>query len=510
MEAAMGNEQTPDRELLFFANALQRSPQPMAAGDADGRLLYFNHAFAELTGYTEEELRSTTWNEDLTPPEWRKHEADVLDELRRTGKPQVYEKEYIRKDGTRVPLEIRVHIVRNEDGSEFYYAFVSDVTTRKAAEKALRDSEAEARALAAELLTVLEVSPALTFVAHDPKCEHITCSRMTYQFLRLPPGTNTSKSVPESDQPRGFKPMRAGRQLTGEELPLQRAVATRQEVHDAEFSLGFENGEVRHVLGNAAPLFDTQGEVRGAVGTFIDITERKHAEDVLRQSEKLAIVARLAASMSHEINNPLEAVGNLLFLLKSSPPNQVPELVSMAEEELARIRNLVSATLNPHSTSATVLRPEELLDSVLGLYMSRFNSENIRVLRQYRGNETLIGYEGELRQMLTHVIGNAFDATRFGGVIVARVKPSTDWRNGRKGVRVTIADSGHGMSRETLRHIFEPFFSTKGDTAAGLGLWNADQVVRKHGGCIKVRSKQGARSGTSFSVFLPSDGTPAR
>ena len=509
MGPAMRNDQAPGRELLFFANALQSSPQAVAAGSPDGRLLYFNRAFSELTGYTEEELRSTSWNEDLTPPEWRKHEAAVLDELRRTGMSQVYEKEYVRKDGTRVPVELRTHIARNDEGAEYYYAFVSDITVRKAAEKALCESEAEARALAAELMTVLEVSPALTFVAHDAKCEHITCTRMTYRFLRLPLGTNTSKSVPEADQPPGFKPMQQGRQLTGEELPLQRAVATRQEVHDAEFSLGFENGEIRHVLGNAAPLFDNQGEVRGAVGTFIDITERKRAEDVLRQTEKLALVARLAASMSHEINNPLEAVENLLFLLKNSPPNQVPELVSMAEEELARIRNLVSATLNQHSTSATVLRPEELLDTVLGLYTSRFNSENIRVLRQYRGDVTLIGYEGELRQMFTHVIGNAFDATRFGGVIAVRTKPSTDWRNGRKGVRVTIADSGHGMSPETLRHIFEPFFSTKGDTAAGLGLWNADQVVRKDGGCIKVRSKQGASSGTSFSVFLPLDATAA-
>lgn len=130
---------TTKERASFFANALENASQPFASGYPNGSLMIFNQAFADLTGYSEEELRSMTWAVDLTPPEWREHESKVLEELHRTGEPQLYEKEYIRKDGTRVLIEVKVHLMRDEKGNpEYYYSFLTDITERKRMEEEMK------------------------------------------------------------------------------------------------------------------------------------------------------------------------------------------------------------------------------------------------------------------------------------------------------------------------------------------------------------------------------------
>ncbi|MGZ4900387.1 MAG: ATP-binding protein, partial [Candidatus Angelobacter sp.] len=128
----------------------------------------------------------------------------------------------------------------------------------------------------------------------------------------------------------------------------------------------------------------------------------------------------------------------------------------------------------------------------------------VEVIRDYRGAPPLLAFEGELRQVFTNLVGNALDASRNGGKMTLREREATDWRTGRKGVRVTVADRGHGMSKETLDRIFEPFFSTKGITGTGLGLWVTLGIIQKHEGRIKVRSSEShSHHGTVFSLFIP-------
>jgi PAS domain S-box-containing protein len=237
-----------------------------------------------------------------------------------------------------------------------------------------------------------------------------------------------------------------------------------------------------------------------------DITEQKRAAATLLQSEKLAAVGRLASSIAHEINNPLEAITNLLYLSErvvTSPEAKV--YLASAQQELARVSNIATQTLRFHrqSTNPRETSLQELLDSVFTLFQGRINTARISVERQYRTSCRIMAFSGDLRQVFANMISNALDATRKGGRIVVRVRDCCEW-SGEYGVRVTIADDGVGMSTETRRRLFEPFFTTKSATGTGLGLWVSSEILNNHHARVRVRSSQsGERHGTVFSIFFP-------
>jgi signal transduction histidine kinase/CheY-like chemotaxis protein len=256
------------------------------------------------------------------------------------------------------------------------------------------------------------------------------------------------------------------------------------------------------------PLREANGNVSGIIVLGVDVTDRRKSEAALRQSEKLAAAGRLAASIAHEINNPLEAVTNLLYLLKTDRGLSAEglELLAKAEDELARVSHTANQTLRFYrqSTRPSKVEMAEVLDSVIALHNLRHRNSGNIFIRQYRTVPSFVAFQSELRQVFSNLVGNATDAMLPGGRIVLRIRESTDWRSGRKGVRCVVADDGHGMDRETMKRLFEPFFSTKGMVGTGLGLWVGQEIVEKHGGFLRVRSsKTPARHGTVFSVFLP-------
>jgi signal transduction histidine kinase len=241
----------------------------------------------------------------------------------------------------------------------------------------------------------------------------------------------------------------------------------------------------------------------------MDITSNKQAQEALLQSEKLAAAGRLAASISHEINNPLESITNLLFLVGGDPslPPHLKTFMQQAEQELARVSHIATQTLRFYrqSTKPTSADVSALLESVLALHRGRFANMQVEVIRQYRTNATLLCFEGELRQVFTNLVGNALDAM-FGrdGRLLLRTTTRREWASGEKGIRVTICDNGSGITPEVLNRIFEPFYSTKGLRGTGLGLWVSKEIIAKHRGVVKVRSRMGR--GTIFSIFFPFDG----
>lgn len=234
----------------------------------------------------------------------------------------------------------------------------------------------------------------------------------------------------------------------------------------------------------------------------------KRAEEALRRSEKLAVAGRLALSIAHEINNPLAAVTNLLYLSQiSSSLEDVKNLTETASQELARVANIVTHTLRFYRDPGkpTLVHIDEIVDSALALYKHRLIASEIAVEREFRECLPIVAMAGELRQVTLNLIGNALDAIGRGGRMQIRAVNARQHSNGSMpGIRLTIADSGSGIPVEIRRCLFEPFVSTKGETGTGLGLWLSSEIVRKHGGTIQAKSRaQSGKSGTVFSIFLP-------
>ena len=197
---------------------------------------------------------------------------------------------------------------------------------------------------------------------------------------------------------------------------------------------------------------------------------------------------------------------------KASREPETLHYVTTAQRELSRVSQIATHTLRFHrqSTGPRTIRAEELLEPTLGLYRGRLANSNIALQLQHRGAGSVICYEGDIRQVLNNLIGNAFDSMRVGGRLIIRTSKSRLWNNGVPGIRITIADTGHGMPPQVLQHVFEPFYTTKGINGTGLGLWISLGIVTKHQGRLQVRSRtQEGKNGTVVSLFLPADGGEA-
>ncbi len=264
------------------------------------------------------------------------------------------------------------------------------------------------------------------------------------------------------------------------------------------------------VLLTVSPLRNAKGEIVGASALARDLSSQRQSEEAVRRSEKLATAGRLAASIAHEINNPLEAVNNLLYLARHDSAN-AEQYLTMAEQEIGRIARLAQQTLGlvRDTTSPSWMDPATLLDEMLELYSRKLQAKKIKVCRRYRNGMQIAGYSGELRQLLANLLVNAVDAMPEGGSLQVRVAGGHQWHAQKEGIRITVADNGTGIPRENQERIFEPFYTTKKDTGTGLGLWVSRGIVEKHGGSIRVRSRaEGPKTGTVFSIFLPCQKQP--
>ena len=263
-----------------------------------------------------------------------------------------------------------------------------------------------------------------------------------------------------------------------------------------------------------SPIRNRDGEITHFVGIQTDVTARVEFEAALRESEKLAAVGRLASSIAHEINNPLEAVMNLLYLARYSDDlENAREYLESAEQELKRVSLITSQSLRfyKQSTRPQAVTGTSLLVSVLDLYEVRLRNARISIERRERLTQSFICLESEIRQVLNNLVRNALDAMLpDGGRLIIRSRETTEWRTDAKGILITVADTGTGISPETLKSIYKAFFTTKGISGTGLGLWISSEIVQRHQGRLRVRSSQDPRHhGTVFQLFLPYQGIAA-
>ncbi len=295
---------------------------------------------------------------------------------------------------------------------------------------------------------------------------------------------------------------------------LQQVFQSGEATAEQEISGMLPDGAVARTWQTSYFPVTADGEVRWVGVIATDITERKRTEEAMRRSERLAAAGRLAASIAHEINNPLESVTNLLYLLRNSTSldAEAQEYARLAQQELSRVGEITQQTLRFYrqSTLPHDVRLPDVLRSVLVLHQARLQSPRIEVQLRLSDDAILFGYAGELRQVFANLVGNAIDAMPMGGRLYVRACKAR--RLGKRGVRVTVADTGTGMPEAVRLRIFEPFFTTKDVTGTGLGLWVSAELLAKHRGSILVRSRvarfRGDDSGTVFSMFFPSDGVP--
>jgi PAS domain S-box-containing protein len=257
-----------------------------------------------------------------------------------------------------------------------------------------------------------------------------------------------------------------------------------------------------------SPVRDEHGNVIGAAKIARDITLQKQAEQTLRMTERLASVGRLAATVAHEINNPLEAVTNFIYLAKNKAAQEdVRAYLAGAEEELERVAHLTKQTLGFYrdTKGAAPTGVATLLNPLLSVFAARIRNKQITVRTQVADDAEIVAVPGEISQLLAHLLSNSIDAVAMNSQITLRVRTVSDFKTPRRRwARITIADSGCGIPAEHRPRLFEPFFTTKKDIGIGLGLWICKNIVEKQGGTIRVRSSATpGKSGTVFCVLLP-------
>jgi PAS domain S-box-containing protein len=294
-------------------------------------------------------------------------------------------------------------------------------------------------------------------------------------------------------------------ELHHEEPEIQAKIRAGERIEHFETVRLRKDGERLNVSLTISPIRNQSGQITGIAKIMRDVTHQKKLEESLHTNEKLVAVGRLAATIAHEINNPLEAVTNFIYLAKEQPhlPDEISNYLKSADRELRRVSHIARQTLGFYrdDSQPVEFRVADAIESVLTIYESRFKYKALRIEKEIQAGLRVCTVEGEFKQILSNLIANAIDASRDSGRIVIRVRATRHLQSGRDGIRVVVADDGAGISPEDKQKLFTPFFTTKKETGTGLGLWITKDLIEKKKGCIRFHSRP--RSGTTMSLFIP-------
>jgi signal transduction histidine kinase len=394
------------------------------------------------------------------------------------------------------PLNIwlRVQCYPADDGIMIFFR---DITKENLDREELRRKTEEAQRQHAEIESVYRTAP-IGLALFDLK---------DYRYLRL----NDRQAAFF-----GLKPEQiVGRTLT-EMAPIEGLKELFDQVAQGKPVINFplegtlvtDPKDYRYWTVSYFPVYAPDGSVQAITAASLEITQQRRAEQALIQSEKLAVVGRLASSIAHEINNPLEAVTNLLYLASTTDDvDTIHEFLRTAEVELRRVAAIATQTLRFHkqTTNPQAVAPERLIDSVLSIYHGKILNAGVQLRERSRALKPVRCFEGEIRQVISNLISNSLDAMSGQHCcLMVRTRLATNWKTLEKGVIITVADNGSGMSAATRARLFDPFFTTKGVTGTGLGLWVSKEIVDRHHGTLRVKSSESPENhGTVFNLFLP-------
>ena len=492
-----------ERELVEsdsrFRSLFESDIIGVVIADRAGGCLDANDEFLRIIGYTRDEMNQgqVRWRE-ITPPERLPRDEQGLEEVEQRGACKPYEKEYIRKDGSRIP--VLIGFTRLPAATDRYIAFVLNLTSQKQAEAATRAREDQFRALADGLPQLISVCDATGIVEYC-NAPFFSYTGLSSQQVVGRPWAETRRQILHSKDANPTLVEWAASMETGAGFQHE----SRLRRHD---------GAYRSYLTRSVPVRNDAGQIIRWVTSSTDVHDQKLSEEALRRSEKLAATGRLASSIAHEINNPLQAVTSLVYLMHQDHTlsDSSRQLLRTAEEELKRMSHIVTQTLRFVRTSRVAVESDlrEVAESALNLFRTRLSGAGVQIIQEYRATVPVLFCADELRQVLAILVSNAYDAMRNnGGQLKVRVRNARHWAAPSSlGIRCTIADSGTGIDPDVRSRLFEPFVTTKDATGTGLGLWVASEVIRRHNGIITVRSStRPGSSGTVFSIFLPSSPT---
>jgi len=475
----------PQSGLSPFRDAFLDAPIGIIVIDLQHRFLEANPSFLKLLGYTREELIAMGPLYALTHLDDRHASEDLVAKVRAQLIPGfTIEKRYVRKDGHHVWAQVHTSLLRDSLTREptSVLGLIVDIADRKRAEQHAAVEASRARSV------IEATSDGVYTLNRDWKITYINRS--------------ASNAV-------GFNPSDLGKdfwQLYPAAADTKIGPAFRRAMYD-RVPVEFEDFYPEPVnIYYTAAVYPTD---EGITVFYRDITQRRRSELALRESEKMAVVGRLAASIAHEINNPLEAITNLLYLARQHDlPGDVGTYLRMAESELKRVSHITTLTLSFHRQPAapTAVTARALFDSVLDLYRSRLVNCNITSVVGHVTPTPFCALEGELRQVLANLVSNAIDASRSGGRLHLRAHSVCDLITGAPAVRLTVADTGQGIPPHLRRKIFEAFFTTKELGGTGLGLWLSKSIVDNHRGRLTLRSSPDR--GTVFALTLPVAAAP--
>jgi PAS domain S-box-containing protein len=492
-EAASRQQKREAETAVRRLSAIVESSDDAIIGkNLEGIITSWNRRAENLYGYTAAEMLGRSMS-ILMPSDSQNELPDILRRLAGGESIQQYETRRRRKNGTVVDVALTISPILDPDGKLIGASSIArDITKRKRVEEAIERSARHTQRVLDSLTalvgvlsldgTLLEANKAALDLAGVAAYEVIGKPFWETRWWRYDP--EVQRQVREA----------ITRAALGQAVRYDVAHPTPE-------------GAMVTVDFTLTPMRDDQGQITHLIASAVDISARKQAEQALIRSEKLASVGRMAATIAHEINNPLASAMNLLFLASLDPAlsESARKKLELAESELGRVAHITKQTLGFYRESGTPtgLDVPEIVNGVLDVYGSKLKNKSVSIQRRFRSTGPIQAIEGELRQVVSNLVANSIDAINGTGVLHVRTCGPRPGDGKRSMVRLTVADNGVGISSENLKRIFEPFFTTKVAIGTGLGLWVTSELVKKHEGRIRVRSRLG--KGTVFSIWLPTE-----
>jgi PAS domain S-box-containing protein len=470
-----------DGKMQQWQALLDLSGEGIWGLDLEGKCTFINRRAVSAFGFASEEIVGSDMHGLVHHhyPDGRHYpasECPLYEVLQKNKVVRQFTDTMFRKDGTSFLAEMSAQPVAVEGQVVGIVVTFRELTDMKRQAKHLRRANETAHRQIAELNAAIECMPYGVYIASlDAK---VRSNRCALEMSR-----------------KGFP---------GELNTLQLALAGEPSTETVE-------NEGRWIRSVGAPIL-LNGEILGGVAVNTDVTQTRLQEEALRKLEKLASVGQLASSIAHEINNPLESITNLLYLIRDSRSMEdVQEYARTAQSELSRVTEITLQTLRFHRQHSNPVEVDmaEMLSMLMTLYTGRLMVRNISAEMKLVAVPRVRVLEGEIRQVVNNLLRNALDAMTPGGRLVIRLHPEHERKSGRNGVRLTVADTGEGIAPEIEIHLFEPFWTTKELTGTGLGLWVSKGIVEKHGGRIRMRTRRGVGHGTVFTVWLPVNAEPS-